>query len=44
MEFVKEIANKEGSFYSYNFKDEANVDFFILYPKEKLVILINHNM
>jgi len=44
MKFVKEIANKEGAFYSYNFKDEGYVDFFIISPKENLIILINHNI
>jgi hypothetical protein len=44
MEFVRELAKKEGSFYAFNNRGENNVDFFILCPKEKLIIMINHNM
>ena len=44
MKFVRKLANKEGSFYAYNNRGENNVDFFIICPNEKLIIMINHNM
>jgi len=44
MEFVRKLAKKEGSFYAYNNRGESNVDFFIICPNEKLIIMINHNM
>ena len=44
MKFVRKLANKEGSFYAYNNRGENNVDFFIICPNKKLIIMINHNM
>lgn len=40
--FVKDLAKKEGSFYAYN--TGGDIDFFIISPSEKLIIMINHNM
>jgi hypothetical protein len=40
--FIKDIATAPGSFYS--FKDGHGSDFYLISPKDKLIILINHNM
>ena len=42
MDFVKELANQKGNFYAYNTK-LGDVDFFIISPTEKLIVMINHN-
>lgn len=40
--FIKDIATAPGSYYSY--KDGGSSDFYIISPKDRLIILINHNM
>jgi len=39
---VKRLAKTPGAYYA--FKDEKNVDFYLISPKEKLIIYINHHM
>lgn len=41
-EFIRNIANKSGSYYSY--EDGGSTNLYLIAPKENLVILINHNM
>lgn len=41
-DFIKNIATQQGSYYAY--RHSGSTDFFIISPKERLVILINHNM
>ena len=43
MNFVRNLANKSGGLYAYNTKN-GDVDFFIIAPEEKLIIIINHNL
>jgi hypothetical protein len=40
--FIKKIATRKGAYYAY--KSGGTTDFFIIAPKDRLVILINHNM
>ncbi|WP_157491266.1 hypothetical protein [Flammeovirga sp. SJP92] len=42
--FVRNLAQSEGSYYAFNHLGDLNVDFFLLSPKEKVIVLINHNM
>ncbi|MCD4792267.1 MAG: hypothetical protein K8R54_03475 [Bacteroidales bacterium] len=41
-DFIKNIANKNGSYYSYRHGGSTN--FYLISPKDKLIIMINHNM
>jgi hypothetical protein len=41
-DFIKKIATRKGAYYAY--KDGGGTDFFIISPKDRLVILINHDM
>lgn len=43
MDFVRNLANTNGGLYAFNTKN-ADVDFFIISPEEKLIVIINHNM
>lgn len=40
--FIRQIANKPGSYYSYG--DGGSPNFYLIAPDKRLVILINHNM
>ena len=41
-DFIRAIATREGAYYAY--KHGGMTDFYIISPKDRLVILINHNM
>lgn len=41
-EFIRQIANQPGSYYSYD--DGGSTNFYLVAPDQRLVILINHNM
>jgi hypothetical protein len=41
-DFIKKIATRKGAYYAY--RHGGGTDFFIISPKDRLVILINHNM
>lgn len=41
-DFIRQIANQPGSYYSYDNGDSRN--FYLISPNKRLVILINHNM
>jgi hypothetical protein len=41
-DFIRQIANKSGSYYSYSAGGSS--DFYLISPDKRLVILINHNM
>ena len=41
-DFIRQIANQPGSYYSYNHGGSTN--FYLIAPDKRLVILINHNM
>ena len=43
MKFVRNLANKDGGLYAFNIKN-GDVDFYIISPEDKLIIIINHNM
>jgi hypothetical protein len=43
MDFVRNLANRNGGMYAFNTKN-GDVDFFIISPEEKLIVIINHNM
>lgn len=43
MNSVRNLANNSGGFYAFNTKN-GDVDFFIIAPKEKLFVMINHNL
>lgn len=41
-DFIRQIANQPGSYYSYD--DGGSTNFYLIAPDKRLVILINHNM
>ena len=41
-DFIRKLATTKGAFYAY--KDGGTTDFYIISPKNRLVILINHDM
>lgn len=41
-DFIREIANQPGSYYSYN--NGGSTNFYLIAPDKRLVILINHSM
>jgi hypothetical protein len=41
-DFIRQIASTEGSYYAYRHK--SSTDFYLIAPKQRLIILINHNM
>lgn len=41
-DFIRQIASTEGSYYAY-WQKRGNVDFYLIAPKQRLVIYINHN-
>jgi hypothetical protein len=41
-DFIREIATNKGAYYAY--RHGGSTDFYIISPKDRLVILINHNM
>jgi len=43
MNFVRQLANSSGGYYAYKSK-HGDVDFYIIFPEKRLIIMINHNM
>jgi hypothetical protein len=41
---IRKILLNKGAYYSYSKGNSSNVNFYIIYPKDRLVILIYHNM
>ncbi len=41
-DYIRNIANTEGSYYAY--QNTGSTNFYIISPKRRLIILINHNM
>jgi hypothetical protein len=41
-DFIRTVANEKGGFYAY--KKTGGTDFYLISPKRKLIIIINHDM
>ena len=41
-DFIRNIAQNKGSYYAY--RHGGSTDFYLISPKDRIVILINHNM
>jgi hypothetical protein len=41
-DFIRDIAKRDGAYYAY--KQKGSTDFYLISPKDRLIILINHNM
>ncbi|WP_339710292.1 hypothetical protein [uncultured Kriegella sp.] len=41
-DFIRNVAKNKGAYYAY--RKGGGTDFFLISPKDRLVILINHNM
>jgi len=41
-DFIREIATNKGAYYAY--RHGGSTDFYLVSPKDRIVILINHNM